>query len=111
LIQKQKIELNLKIGDFAYLVSEYSGRIEKVCITGDCDEGYGYTGTIGSEEIHTCNSYLTESLKKAKRKSTEILKKEMLKNKKEQSRLSKNQIFYEYWIWRGGYYDPTEVAE
>lgn len=131
---KQRQLVPLKVGDKAYFFSGWKsnwnnwGKPEIVTITGECDEGDGYTawseeykaqyaidhpdhpdGEPDSDDpdwkpgsIHTCNGWLCKTHKEARAKSVEIAK-EMRKNYAEKQRHASQVVQYLDWvIARGG---------
>jgi len=95
-------EPRLLCGTTAYVVSGedfgpgHVPKIEKLIITGDCDEGPGYTAISGDgTEIHTCAfGKVFSTLRAARRATTEQAARALKYWKSEQSDIS----FTIYWL-------------
>jgi hypothetical protein len=84
----QRKLMSLKPGDKAYWISGNWGKPEVITITGECDEGDGYTAfsqRFADEyppkdpedvpgSIHTCNGFLAKTHKEARAESLRIAK-------------------------------------
>lgn len=97
---KQRETLKLKVGDKAYyLVDETYAIFDLVTITGDCEEGHGYSAISPywaehyppKEEddiagaIHTCNNTLVKTKREARAEVVRILTKSRKQFVKDQS--------------------------
>jgi hypothetical protein len=104
MIQEQRKELNLTVGDKAYLIYDHYGQPDIVTITGECEEGRGYTAYSpffardheGDGAIHTCNGFLAKSKTIARKESLRILRILHKDLKKEQSRLNQAAQYIDY---------------
>lgn len=75
--QRQRRDLNLQVGAVAYLVYDHRGTayatITPLTITGECDEGRGYTAKSKKrQDMHTCNSFLAATIEDARAKALEV---------------------------------------
>lgn len=108
-----QLDLNLKIGDIAYFVMDEFGKPEKVIITGDCDEGTGYTAYSQASAIkhndtgmiHTCNGSLYRTKKEARIESLRILRKTREDHVERQTYYLKCIQYIDLVISRNGRYD------
>jgi hypothetical protein len=115
LIQDQRKEFNLKIGDKAYFISDWYGKPDVVTILGECDEGQGYIAYCSSfakdkdnvedaGRIHTCNGFLTKTKKDARQESLRILHIRRKEMALEQTKISKIIQYIDYVVSKKGKY-------
>lgn len=110
----QRQLISLKIGDKAYWVQGTYGIPEVITITGDCEEGDGYTAhspryaieypNLDPNDpehvpgaIHTCNGFLCKTKKEARAESLRIVKALRVEYARQQAWYNKN-IQYLDWV-------------
>ena len=122
--QKQHETLNLKAGDTAYfLVDETYGVFDLITITGECEEGHGYTAispwwaknyppkendpfSEGEEptipgSIHTCNNLLLKTKREARAERIRLLGASRKRFVKEQALLCRSIQYIDYLLSGG----------
>lgn len=118
---KQRQLVPLKPGEQAYFFSGWKdnwsnwGKPDLVTITGECDEGDGYTAhspAFAAEHpehpedergcIHTCNGFLCKTRREARAKSLEIARGMRKKYAEQQAHVTQVVQYLDWIISRGG---------
>jgi hypothetical protein len=108
--QKQRQELNLKVGDTAYFyISEWPDP-DKVTIMGECEEGQGYEAHSpkwaaehdGDGAIHTCNGYLVKTRQDARAVNLRYARQKREEYAKEVAQYTRCIQWLDYVIMNGG---------
>lgn len=116
---KQREVCPAKVGDKIYWISGNWGKPEVITVTGECDEGSGYTAfsqrfaeeypkgdpsdpedTPGS--IHTCNGWIAKTKKEARAESLRIARKLRVQYAAKQAEASRVVQYLDWVIARGG---------
>lgn len=108
----QRELVNLKVGDKAYFIADWWGKPDIVTITGECDEGHGYTAYSpafaaehdGDGDIHTCNGFLCKTKQEARAESLRVLRQRRKEYVESQANSTRSIQYIDYIISRGGRY-------
>lgn len=106
----QRERLNLKAGDRAYFIADWLGRTDVVTITGECDEGGGYTAVSpafaaehgGDGAVHTCNGFVAKTRREARGESLRVLRLRRRELAEQQAAASRTIAYIDHVISRGG---------